>query len=487
MQKKFISNLLLLILLNLLIKPLAIFGIDAGVQNRVGTADYGLYFSLLNLSYIFNILLDFGINNFTTKNVAKFPSIVPAYMGKLIALKIVLFLVYALVTFITAWSIGISEIGYSILIILILNQFLIVSIAYLRSHFTGLMLFKSEALISVLDKVLLIFICGYFLYGSLRESFTITDFVSIQLTCYLLTFVFAFLLLIRKIGLPKLRWKPVFTYAVLRQSFPYALLVLLMTFYSRTDSIMIERLLVDGSLQSGYYAQGFRLLDAAFVFAMLFSALLFPIFSRMIQQKADVSGIIRSATGILLSGAFVISVITFFHAELILSWIYDDMHLIAIDSFRLLMFSFIGMCSVLIYGTLLTAKGDLKLLNLISLGGIILNICLNLILIPKTGAVGAAFATFVTQSLIAIVQYLLARKKMSLYFSGSFFLRFIVFLICITGLSWTLSAYSASEVLNLTLELAVGLVLIVLLRIVDLRQLKREMFGDKVISNSIEE
>ena len=71
MQRIFFSNLVLTIFLNLLIKPLALFGIDATVQNRVGPEEYGLYFSLLNLSVIFNMLIDLGINNYTTKNIAK--------------------------------------------------------------------------------------------------------------------------------------------------------------------------------------------------------------------------------------------------------------------------------------------------------------------------------------------------------------------------------------------------------------------------------
>ena len=53
MQKKFLSSLGLLVLLNLIVKPLFILGIDAEVQNRVGQEDYGLYFGLLNLSFIF--------------------------------------------------------------------------------------------------------------------------------------------------------------------------------------------------------------------------------------------------------------------------------------------------------------------------------------------------------------------------------------------------------------------------------------------------
>ena len=46
MQKKFFTNLTLLILLNLLVKPFAIFGIDLTIQNRVGAENYG------TLSYV---------------------------------------------------------------------------------------------------------------------------------------------------------------------------------------------------------------------------------------------------------------------------------------------------------------------------------------------------------------------------------------------------------------------------------------------------
>ena len=74
MQRIFFSGLFITLLLNILIKPLALFGIDAVVQNRVGPNDYGTYFSLLNLSILFNIVLDIGINNYTTKKSGPRPT-----------------------------------------------------------------------------------------------------------------------------------------------------------------------------------------------------------------------------------------------------------------------------------------------------------------------------------------------------------------------------------------------------------------------------
>ena len=50
MQRKFLTNLGLLLFLNLLIKPVWIFGIDLNVQRLVGVGDYGFYFVILNLT-----------------------------------------------------------------------------------------------------------------------------------------------------------------------------------------------------------------------------------------------------------------------------------------------------------------------------------------------------------------------------------------------------------------------------------------------------
>jgi hypothetical protein len=62
MQKKFLTNLAFLLLLNFLIKPFYIFGIDRTVQNVVGATDYGLYYGLVNFTFLFNIIMDLGIS-----------------------------------------------------------------------------------------------------------------------------------------------------------------------------------------------------------------------------------------------------------------------------------------------------------------------------------------------------------------------------------------------------------------------------------------
>ena len=428
MQRKFLNNLILMVFLNLLVKPLAIFGIDAEVQNRIGAEEYGLYFSLLNFTYIFNIILDFGITNYNTKYVAQYPHLVKRYMGKILPLRFLLFFIYVFISLVLAIVLGYEGRQFIFLGILIFNQFLISVIQYLRSYFAGLLLFRVDTLLSVMDRILLILITGYLLYfSSLRGEFRLSWFVGAQTVSYLIAVIFAVSLVLWKIGIPKLHWSPAFNKVILRKSFPYALLILLMMLYNRIDAVMIERLHPSGLQQAGIYAQAFRLLDAFVMFGMLFSNLLFPMFSRLIKERAPVVPLLDSASGLLLGFAMVVAITCFAYPYQILDLIYtQDIHE-AVPTFRWVILSFIPISIVTIFGSLLTANGSLKTLNYVSFMGLLLNILLNLFFIRKWGAWGAAMATLITQSGVALIQVIFVWKYFQLRASVRLVLRYTGF------------------------------------------------------------
>src|ERR1700760_709462 len=98
MQRKFITNLFLILSLNLLIKPFWIFAIDRSVQIAVGAKVYGYYYTLFNFSFLLNILLDFGITNFNNKNIAQNNHMLSKHFSGLFLLKLILGVVYIVVT-----------------------------------------------------------------------------------------------------------------------------------------------------------------------------------------------------------------------------------------------------------------------------------------------------------------------------------------------------------------------------------------------------
>lgn len=478
MQKKFFSNLVLIVFLNLLIKPIAIFGIDATVQNRVSTDEYGMYFALLNLSFLFNIIMDVGINNFTTKSIAQHPQIASKYINKLFSFRLILFALYAFITMLVGFSVGYRDNALYLLLVLVFNQWIVMLIAYFRSHFGGLHLFKTDALISVLDRALLIIFCGILLFfTNAGGHFQIEWFIWIQTTCYLITLIVAFIMLVRQIGVPKFTFHWVFSLAILRKSYPYALLILLMMIYTRTDSVMLERLHSNGSYEAGIYAQGFRLLDAFFMFGMIFANLLLPIFARLIKQKSSaLSPLLIAARNLLVGGAILVGFTCFYHAEWLLDLLYDKDVSASAASFKFLMLAFIGMCVSLIYGTLLTAKGDLRFLNQISVVGILLNVIFNALLIPKYGASGSAFATLVTQGFTALIQLLYAHSKLKIPFLFTQTLRFIGF----TSIFLVFYFFVPQNDYSIYLQLAAGTIGLFVFKLIDVKELKKQFLASEV-------
>ncbi len=87
-SRHFYSSLTLLLLLNILIKPIWIFAIDRQVQNVVGTSEYGTYFSLLNFSMVLSFLLDWGVTSYFNRQLASDPQGFEAYAGKFFFIKL---------------------------------------------------------------------------------------------------------------------------------------------------------------------------------------------------------------------------------------------------------------------------------------------------------------------------------------------------------------------------------------------------------------
>ena len=94
MNKEFFLNIIFLITVNLLIKPFFIFGIDRTVQNTVGTENYGIYFVLLNFTYLFQIINDFGIQNYNNRQIAQHNQLLDKYFPNILVLKLLLGLLF---------------------------------------------------------------------------------------------------------------------------------------------------------------------------------------------------------------------------------------------------------------------------------------------------------------------------------------------------------------------------------------------------------
>ena len=387
--KHFLKGLSWLLVLNLLIKPVWIFAIDRQVQNVVGHTAYGTYFALFNLTYVLLFIADAGLSNMLTQKLAANEAL---NVQQLLRLKGVMLGLYAVVCVFVAWLTGVGQ--WSVLLYLILVQGLTSFFLFLRSLLTARQQFGTDALFSVLDKSLLILLCAGPLYGLFRPM-TIAFFLQLQTASIFIAVVSLFLLLVRKNALTtgsSFSVKQLFTWTS-----PFVLIILLMAAHNRLDAFLLERLRPDGARQAGIYAMAYRLLDAANMAGYLTASFLVPFLSRHQHNKALLQRVILlSRHGLLFLAAGTVAFVIIFTPWL-LQLLYHTTDTYNSTVMQLCLLSLPAYYLIHVYGAALTATAQFRSFLLVLLGTVVVNVILNLALIPLYGAMGCCLAALLTQ------------------------------------------------------------------------------------------
>lgn len=403
-SQSFFKALSWLLILNLVIKPVWIFAIDRQVQNVAGHEEYGTYFSILSLSIVLLFVADGGLSNMITRYVADGRMV---NTKQLLLLKLVLLFVYAMICCLAAWLSNIT--AWSILFHVIAIQALGSLFLFLRSLLIANQFFKTDAFFSILDKALMIFLCGLLLYGWWKpfrmETFLLLQIISIGFASMVLFILLVVNSLIynhqkEKIG------------DIVKWTMPFAAIILLMGMHYRLDSFLLERMRPDGALQTGIYATAYRLLDAANMIGYLTASFLVPFAARNKTDKGLISSV---ATG-LQHGLLFIAIIASSFVFVFPSWIQQTFYHTNEDAINTVLQLCLAVLPayylIHIYGSLLTAFGRLRVfISILSLS-VLLNVVLNLLLIPKYGALGCCVAALASQYICAAVCCIAAGKNL---------------------------------------------------------------------------
>jgi O-antigen/teichoic acid export membrane protein len=433
MKPKFIANFLFLVFVNVLVKPFYVFGIDMKVQDTVGKEEYGLYAIIFSFSFIFFIVLDLGLTQYNSRVIAQDRTLLKSYLPNFILAKFILGF-----TFFTAIYIGALLLGYTSkelywLGLLGAIHFLNSLTEYLRSNIAALHLFRLDAILSIINRTLLIVVCGVMLYGSYVANFRIEDFIYAQLTTLSFTALLSLGVVLKYAGGSTFTFDRKLIFSIIKESYPYALIILLTTIFTRVDFVMLKELLPEtGKAEAGYYAAAYRFLDMSAMFGLLMASQLMPMFARLIKEKneLEIRNLVQTSFKLIMFVSIALSMGIAGFSEDIIATIfneseYDPIYVGKILS--LLILSFIPIASSYVFTTLLASNASLKALNIIGVIAVILNVIANYLLIPKYGALGAVYATLITQGIAALGHILIANRILDLRLSLSIFIKVILF------------------------------------------------------------
>lgn len=307
------------------------------------------------------------------------------------AFKWILSALFVLVVWLYALISGYGVVEMELLTFLLLTQIFNSFVLYLRSNLSALHLFKTDTFISILDKLIMLVILGTAMtMPAMSGLLSVQNFVLIQCISFFLTAAVAYILVRKHVQVKKWELNGMLLKKICKDSLPFTVLAGLMFLYQKTDTIILKELNPQGNEQVGVYAAAYRLIDALNMISVLFAGLLYPMFSKMIHDKENIEPLVKLAFSLLVIPAILASILFYFYADKVMALLY--IHHIAESAaiFKLLGVSFVGICMTYVFGTLLTAAGEMRLLNRIAIVAVLVSVILNLWFAAKYGAVASA-------------------------------------------------------------------------------------------------
>lgn len=424
-------------------------------MNKVGESEYGLFFAIFNFTYLFQILLDFGLQNYNNREVAADNSKIDELLPTIFSFKILLLVVYLILC--VSFAYGLGYLSKPFIWIILCNQILLSFNVYLRTNISAHQLFIKDALLSVLDKLLMIVFCSILIFGNLSFfKLSIFNFALAQLAAYFITFLVCLFFSLRLTNKLVFNLKFQQLKIIATATLPYALIHFLMTTYYRIDGVMIEKLQgANGSYETGIYAQGYKIMESLNNIGYLLASILLPLFAYKIVNKQDVKPILKSGFNIIFCITVSVIVSLFYYRFEIMDLLYKSSDTVySSDVFGYLLLNFFPVGLLYVIGTLLTANKNFKTMIYTLVFAVLLNIALNFYLIKNFGAKGAGQATLITQLFMLICYTVYSFKIFDIKLNFKYIGQLLAFVgLCLLDVYLIQSIKSSTETKTFLLQL----------------------------------
>lgn len=375
------------------------------LARSVGVQGAGRYFIAISFTTIFSIFVDIGLSNVLVREVAKFPDKARTLLANVLGLKVIL----AACTVI-AVSVAAAILNYPLetrLMIAIASAVMVLDSIHLVFYavMRGYQNLRYEAIGVVIGQLITLVAGGTFLAMRLPLPFLVVALFFGSAW----NFVWSWLCVSRRFKVrPSLSFDKTMMAFLWSVTIPFALSGIFSRVYSYIDSIMLSKIV--GETAVGFYSVAYKITFAFQFLPMAFAAAMYPAMSKYyVADRQKLNAIFGSSMTYLMLMvtpiAFGISVL----AEPIIAKVYGPAYAGSVAPLKILILSLFFAFLYWPAGSLLNAC-DRQSSNTKAMGATVLvNIILNIFLIPRYGAVGAAIAAFVGNATLFFVALHLTR------------------------------------------------------------------------------
>jgi O-antigen/teichoic acid export membrane protein len=371
------------------------------VIGRLREVGFGGFQDVVNTTALVTVVLDLGFNTLFQREAARRPAEISRYLSNMVAAKL-LFAIPALAVLALALLLT-GKLGY------LLPAFLMMALAsystMLRGPLYVVQRLGFEAAAIVLESLVLF---GLVLYGVLTRQN-----VSYFLWAYVGSYAFScayFVVVLTARRVARIRWR--FEPALIRRWFwtglPFALAFVITTIYFKIDVPILD--FVKGDREVGLYGAAYKPFEALLFIPLSMFNVVFPILA-VYHREAN--------------GRVAWAVAKFYKSLLMLGWPISVGLFLMAGAFRpiykfpesapALQILALGVVFMFISNAFIAALNavDRQLMfTWAALGSMIVNIVLNVALIPPYGYLGASWATVLTEVALTAISYVMVARQL---------------------------------------------------------------------------
>jgi O-antigen/teichoic acid export membrane protein len=369
---------------------------------KLSPAHYGTFTVLINLTAIASVSLDLGFNVLFVREGARHRDEIQRYLRNVMSLRLVMSAVALLILAALVYPLGLQDLLVPGFVLMVLTSYS----TLLRNGLYAVQELGYEAIEVVLESAVLL---ALVLYGG-RTQQGVSYYVWAYAAQNAFSCIyFAVVLAVKRIGTIGWRFEPVLLREWFWKGLPFALTFILTIIYFRIDQPLV--LAFHGKFAASYYAGAYKPIEALLFIPITFLSIVFPVLSIYHRERpADMLNAVNRFYKALLLMGWPVSVGIFVLAGPLTPVLLGPGYEPSQGALRILAIALgIAFINNAFIGAL-NASDRQTSFSWAAAWSVVVNVALNLVLIPPFSFIGASWATVMTELTLAIAGWVLTAR-----------------------------------------------------------------------------
>ncbi|MEI6103231.1 MAG: flippase [Methanothrix sp.] len=358
----------------------------------LGPERYGIISFALAFTSIFGVFTDLGLNTLTVREVARNKNLAEKYFGNLLLLKSILVILAVFVIVVAINLIGHEKSTIEVVYLISLSIVVAAFTGVFYSLFQAFERIEYVAIGSLLSSVFMLLGAVY----AINQGFGVLGFACIYIFSSIMVLAYSLFISKRRLLTHALQIDRGMIWPTMIEALPFGLTSLSGMIYTYTDSIMLSS--IQGNEVVGWYNASYRLVLMLLFIPNVINIVIFPVMSRYFTSSPSFLKLLYAKyLKFMVILCIPIGIGTTLIADKIILFVFGAAFAKSIIALQILIWTIVLTFAGAAFVKLLESTNRQRIITKISLICVVVNILLNVLLIPKFSYVGSSFATVVTE------------------------------------------------------------------------------------------